>query len=134
MGTYLIHQALTQSLLDLNLGIPIAHENVNFNPPEDSPWIDVTRLPNERESLTKYEVDEETGIYQISYYQPSGSSVGEMLQNIDTILQLYVHNAHLVAGDQTVVVVNSGHNEGRNDNGWYRIDISVSYKTDIIRV
>ncbi len=134
MGTYLIHQALTQSLIDLNLGLQIAHENVDFTPPDDEAWLDVTRLPNERTSLTKYELDEETGIYQISYYQPSGASVGDMLQNIDLILQKYQHNTHLVSGDQVVVVVNSGQNEGRNENGWYRIDISVSYKTDIIRV
>jgi len=32
MAYYDIHKALTQSLIDLGLTVPIAHENINFNP------------------------------------------------------------------------------------------------------
>lgn len=39
MGTYLdIHKALTQSLIDLSLDVPIAHENVDFDPSNNTTY------------------------------------------------------------------------------------------------
>jgi hypothetical protein len=134
VSSYLINQALIQQLIDLGLGLPIAYENVDFKPPNDSAWLDVTDLSAGRESLTKAELDEETGIYQISYFQPSGQGIGSALENIDTILAAYQHNTKLTKGSQTVVIINAGRNEGRNEDGWWRVDISVSYKSDVLRV
>lgn len=134
MSDYLIHQALTQSVIDLALGLEIAHENRDFDPPKGEDWLWVTRIPNDRESLTKAEMDEERGIYQVTYFTPSGDGIGTALANIDTILQNYQHNATFTAGAQDVVIVNVGRNAGRNENGWWRTDISVTYKADIQRI
>ena len=134
MSTYEIHQALVQSFIDLDLGYGIAHENADFDPPDDAPWIELTNIPNTRESLTKAELDEETGIFQATFYQPSGESLGEALGVIDTILAYYKHNQKITAGSQTVVIINSGRNAGRNRNGWWRVDISIAYKSDVMRV
>lgn len=39
MGTYLdIHKALTQSLIDLSLDVPIAHENIDFDPSNNTTY------------------------------------------------------------------------------------------------
>ena len=132
---YEIHKALTQSVIDLGLSAPIAHENVDFNPETVSgnQFLDVTLLTNEQDSLTKSELDEVTGIYQISVYTKSGGSVKEALQTVDAITDFYKHNVQLVSGSQTVVIINSGRNGGRNLNGWYIVDISVSFKSDIQR-
>ena len=131
-----IHQALTQSIIDLSLSAPLAHENKDFDPEADvtgNQFIDLTTLPNEQESLTKSELDEVTGIYQISVYTRSGGSIKEALETVDTIMDFYKHNVKITAGSQTVVIINSGRNGGRNLNGWYIIDISVNFKSDIQR-
>ena len=133
---YEIHKALTQSVIDLGLTAPIAHENVGFNPETDvtgNQFIDLTLLTNEQDSLTKAELDEVTGIYQVSVYTKSGTSVKEAIETVDTIMDFYKHNVQLTSGTQTVVIINSGRNGGRNDNGWYIIDISISFKSDIQR-
>ena len=135
MAYYDIHKALTQSIIDLNLGLPIAHENVNFNPDNISGnmFIDLTTLFNDQVSLTKKELDEVTGVFQISVYKKSGLSIKSVLQTVDLITGFYKHNVTLTSGSQNVVIVNTGRNAGRNQDGWYVIDISVSFKSDILR-
>jgi hypothetical protein len=134
MSDYLTNQALVASFEGLGLGLEIAYENRDFNPPDSNPWVSLFRLPNDRESLTKAELDEERGIFQISFYTPSDEGIGNALETIDTILQYYKHNRTISAGGHDVVIVNSGRAIGQNKNGWWRSIISVEYKTDIQRV
>ena len=132
---YEIHQALTQSVIDLALGLPVAYENSNFDPEVDggSQFIDLTTLFGEQEVISKDSVDESPGIYQISVYTKSGVSVKTALNTVDTILANYRHNDTFTNGAQTVYILNSSRNAGRNDNGWYIIDISIVFKSDILR-
>lgn len=128
-----IHSALTQSVIDLALGVTLAHENVNFDLESftGDAFIDLTNLPAGRESLTKSDLHEDTGIYQISYYQRSGTSVGSSLADIDTITDFYKQNRTFTNGSTTVTVISTSLTSLGNSLGWWRDDISVSYKADI---
>lgn len=136
MSTYKIHQALVQSLIDLNLGLPIAHENVDFKTSDTGDFLQCFLLPAGRESLMKDDlgVDEERGIFQISYYRKAGESVGPALSIVDSVLDCYKHNHTISHQGQDVVIINSQRNAGRNEQGWWRIDISINYKSDIQRI
>ena len=135
MAYYEIHKALTQSIIDLSLGLPIAYENSDFNPEEDggNQFIDLTTLFGEQEVISKDSVDESPGVYQISVYTKSGGSVKAALQTVDLILDNYRHGDTFTNGAQTVFVLNSSRNAGRNENGWYIIDLSITFKSDILR-
>lgn len=135
MSMYDVHQALTQSFIDLALGIEISHENVDIDPTNDAPFVALTVLPSEEESLGKLPTgsDENFGIFQASFYTPSGESVGEILPLIDTTLAFYRHNVSVTANSQVVTIVSANRNGGRNSNGWYVYDVSINYKTDIAR-
>ena len=130
-----IHQALTKSAIDLNLGVPLAYENSDYDPQEnnDQHFIDLTCLTNEQTSLDKTLFDEVTGIYQLSIYTRSGTGTQSAISLVDSITSFYKHNVKIINGSQCVVIVNSGRSEGRNLNGWYIIDVSVSFKSDIVR-
>lgn len=135
MAYYEIHKALTQSVIDLALGLPIAHENSNFDPEVDGgdQFIDLTTLFGEQEVISKDSVDESPGIYQISVYTKSGVSVKTALLTVDLILDNYRHGDTFTNGPQTVFILNASRNVGRNENGWYIIDLSIVFKSDIIR-
>lgn len=133
MAYYEIHKALTQSIIDLALGVPIAHENSDYDPVNDDCFIDLTTITNDQVSLSKDTVDEVTGVYQISVYCKSGTSVKQSLDIVDVVTDYYKHNLTITNGSQNVVVINTGRNAGRNSNGWYIIDISVTFKSDILR-
>ena len=128
-----IHKALTQSLIDLALGVPIAHENVDFDLESftGDAFIDLTNLPVGREALTKDDLNEDLGVYQISYYQRSGTSVGSALSDIDTITDFYKQDRVITNGITDVTITGSSQVALGNTLGWWRNDISVSYKADI---
>lgn len=128
-----IHSALTQSVIDLALGVILAHENVDFDLESftGDAFIDLTNLPADRESLTKSDLHEDTGIYQISYYQRSGTSVGSALADIDMITDFYKQNREIINSGTTVTIISTSLTSLGNSLGWFRNDVSVSYKADI---
>lgn len=128
-----IHRALTQSVIDLALGVTFAHENKDFDLEKftGDAFIDLTNLPAGRESLTKSDLHEDLGVYQISYYQRSGTSVGSALADIDTITDFYKQNRTISNSGTTIVIISSTLTSLGNTLGWWRNDISVNYKADI---
>ena len=136
MSMYLTHQALVESFINLGLPIDISHENVDFNPLNTDPFVAIYVIPASIDSLGKRGdgSDEIAGVFQASFFAPSGESVGELLQLVDTCLQFYKHGSTVIKDTQSVYIENSERNGGRNAEGWYIIDVSVYFKADIGRV
>ena len=121
-----VYSALTTSIINLYLDIPLAYENKGYDPDKnnDQQFIALAILYNEQEV---------TGIFQLSLYTRSGGGVKSSMAKVDAIKNYYKHGLKIVNGSQCVSVVNFGRNGGRNDNGWYVIDMSISFKSDIAR-
>ena len=136
MSMQRVNQALVKSLDDLGLGIPIAWENFPIDPPNDGSFADVTLIPATPESLGKLvtDADEMRGIFQVSIYTPANESTGGALAIVDTIIQYYRHNRTVEYNGQKVNVMNTGRGVGRNVNGWYVIDISINFRSDLERI
>lgn len=130
-----IYQALTKSLVDLSLGLPIAYEARNYDPEKngDQQYIRINTLYNDQESLDKSLYDEVTGIFQLSLYSKDSVSIANINSKIDALATYYKHNLKLINNSQCVTIINFGRNGGRNDNGWYLVDLSISFKSDIAR-
>ena len=128
-----VNGVLIQAVIDLSLGLPIAHENANFTPPDDSPWLAVYMLPGQDDSLMKdaLGLDQANGIFQISIYAPSGTGGGLSQRTADTILQYFKHGRTLA---QNTYISSSARNTGRNADGWYIIDVSINYQAFIQRI
>jgi hypothetical protein len=208
MAYYDIHKALTQSLIDLALEVPLAHEDRNFNPdanisyttdtagynigdtaitlitgtgeiydggnvsfagdPNYYPvvtgisapgvvtiaapglivaiaasavattahieqFIDITTLPAVTEVLSKDSIDIEFGIYQLSIYTRSGIGVKKAYEMADTLQAFYRHGVTLTVNGQIVFIEVMSRGPGRNNNGWFIIDLSIEYKADLLR-
>jgi len=126
---------LTQSLIDLALGVPVAYENTAFDPDKDGGdlFVAVNTIPADQESLSKQTLDEVRGVYQISIYSKSNVGAGASLAIVDTITDNYKHNDSLAYSGQIVTIINCAVNTPRNDSGWYVTDVSILFKTDIPR-
>lgn len=134
-----LHRALTGSLKRINNlqlgGLPIAYEGLNFDPESITGdiFIDESYIYGDQESLTKDTLDEITGIYQLSVYQRAGKAVGKVLDIVDILINNYQHNARYASNGQKAVIINSSRAPARISNGWYIIDVSVSFKSDKLR-
>lgn len=130
-----IHKALTQSVIDLSLGLPIAHENKDFNPEKDGEdhYISINILYDEQETVTKTGLDDVNGFLQITDFVKSGSSVKVMYDLMDTLNAAYPHAKKFTSGTQVINIQNIAVNKRGNINGWYTTDFTVNFWTDIIR-
>lgn len=133
MSYYLIHKALTQSYIDLALGVSTAYENSNFNPEGLDQFIDISFLPASTDVISKDTLDEEIGIYQISIYTRSGISLKTSYELADTIASYYSHGLKLTSGAQKVFIDRTSRSSGRNSDGWFIVDLSINYIADLTR-
>lgn len=130
-----IHKALTQSVIDLALGLPIAHENKDFNPESDGGdhFIQLDILYDEQNAVTKTGLDDVDGFMQITSRVKSGTSVKAMYDLMDTLNTAYPHAKKFTSGTQVVNIQNIDVNKRGNINGWYTTDFTINFWTDIIR-
>lgn len=133
MSYLAIHKALTQSIIDLALGLPIAHQNKSFSAKNRTSFIDVSILPASVEVISKDSLDEERGVYQISLYTKSNTNIATIYGIADTIAAYYIHGLELTSGTQKVFIDRTERNGGRNGEGWFIIDLSVYYIADLLR-
>ena len=130
-----IHKALTQSVINLGLGLPIANENIDFDPETQggNEYISINILYDEQNTVTKTDLDDVNGFLQISHFVKSGSSVAVTYGLVDTLNTAYPHARKIISGTQTVNVQNIEVNKRGNVNGWYVSDVTVYFWTDISR-
>jgi hypothetical protein len=130
-----IHKALTQSVIDLALGLPIAYENTDFNPEKDggSNYISINILYDDQVAVTKTNLDDVNGFLQISNFVKSGGSVNSTYTLVDTLNAAYPHATKFTSAGQVVNIQNIAVNKRGNINGWYVTDFTIFFWTDIIR-
>ena len=130
-----IHKALTQSAIDLSLGLPIAYENSDFNPEIDggNSYLAISVLYDDQQTVNKTNLDDVNGFLQITNYTKSGSSVGDMYALVDTLNAAYPHARKITSGNQVVNIQNIAVNKRGNTNGWYATDFTIYFWSDISR-
>ncbi len=133
MSYFDIRSALTKSIKDLNTGLPIAYENTKFKSRDYDAFLDLNLLMDEQTPIDKTGLDIVEGIYQITIYVKRDTSTLAMDNATDTILGYYIHNLKLTSNAQTVVITKARSTGGRNEDGWYKNDISIYFKSDILR-
>lgn len=128
-----IHKALTQSLIDLSLGYPIAHENKDFDPDNLDSFIKINILYSEQFTVTKTKLDDVNGFMQVSLFTKSGSSVRETYNLVDALNTAYPHGSTFTAGDQVANIQNISINKRGNIDGWYTTDFTINFWADLTR-
>lgn len=130
-----MHKALTQSVIDLALGFPIAHENKDFNPEANGGdhFISINILYDDQNTVTKTDLDDVNGFLQITDFVKSGSSVGVMYALIDTLNTAYPHARKITSGTQVVNIQNIAVNKRGNVKGWYTTDFTINFWADLTR-
>lgn len=134
-----IQTALTTQYVFINTNVigdlPTHWYLRDFNPESVAGPIFVSEdfLFNEQDALNKTSLDEVTGIYQLSVYLKNGESPSLLDVVVDGILSNFKYATSFVHNSQNVVIMDSGRNQARNQNGWYVVDLSINFKSDIPR-
>lgn len=123
-----IHRALTQSLINASVGVPIAHENVTFNPDQHTAFVQPFTIIGDRDAIAKNGYGEVFGIYQIDVNVREGSAVGQALQIIDIINSYYTDSLELENGSTQVIILNRYRSNVSIENGWYTTSVTIDFR------
>lgn len=111
-------------------------ENEAFTPPADSKaWARITNLPAQPSQATLGDggTDLHVGIFQIDLFHPQGKGRAAALGMADKIARHFPSGASFFYEEQYVRVTSCGRSEGRVDNGWFRITLSVNWNAHVQR-
>ena len=111
----------------------IAFENNNFDPASRPIWLSCYFLPATSQAMgkTASDRDEQRGVFQVSVFVSldSDSYDNAQLTAVDEILRGFQYNSSTVYNSQRVDILESTVTRGRENESWFRRDISINYIT-----
>jgi hypothetical protein len=136
MTLALVEKALLTPIAALNTaGIPTAFENMTFEHPEKSKWMQVSFVPNDIviANLGDEGNDFVDGFLQVSLNYPVGQGDSEARTDFESLRSYFYGGAGLSSGGQQVIIKSCSRNQGRIFENWYRIDVSIFWYAYIPR-
>jgi len=140
---YDIQRTFAKIIDDAALGILTIQENQDFDPTAagNPQWSELTLLPTTNvsgdKSLTAATsgFDENEGIAQISLYdKETGGGAKTLLDLADTIAGLFIHGTEYTEFNGVIVFIQQAdRNVGRIEDGYYQIDLSISWTSYVDR-
>ena len=115
----------------------IAYENKSFDPSGLSIWLSPFFIPATDGIMgkTSGSRNEHRGIFQVSVYVSKNATNfdSDQLDKIDDIISEFSYGSSATYSAQTVEVLESTVNGGRESESWYVRDISINYLTFSVR-
>ena len=112
-----IDQALVQTFIDGNFGLPIAHENVNYTPTAGTAYAELRVLQNDVTPFTLKDTDETDGVFRIRLFYPQDSGAVTAKTKADSIFDTYKVGAELTYSGVTVRIVSRQRQPGLAEAG-----------------
>lgn len=128
----------TRAILDTALAayssangdIPLAWENVDFEPVIGVPWIRGTMVmsPSTRQHL-KGNLQANPGFYQVDVFYPLNAGPAAAETTLDGIYDWYRMSDTLVQGSNEVRIRSISKLPSIRDEAWYRVSIQIDFIT-----
>ncbi|WBA79554.1 phage tail terminator-like protein [Endozoicomonas sp. GU-1] len=120
--------ALNQHLTGLDIGLPIAWENIT--PPDVSgSWLAVFFVPADTVGSTLGDtgLDQTTGFFQIDINAPIGGGWAELCKHSDYIQRSFRIGKQLIYDGHSVYITSSSRTGARVESGWYRQTVTINW-------
>lgn len=131
MNNGAIHKALAKKLetVAATMAIPVAWENVQFEPPTTGIYLEEDFLPAENEDVFVQGTKAvRRGIYQVTVVYPLGKGSQKAATLADTIAEAFPNNAVIDIANPALFV--NGFSDvfsGLSDDVAYRVPVSIPY-------
>ena len=140
---YDIQRTFARAISDAALGIRTVQENEDFDPVIDAAlqWSELTILPttnitgNKAPTASEGGFDENEGIAQVSLFdKETGGGAKTLLELADAIGGLFVHGmTYTFYNGVEVFIQQTDRNVGRIEDGYYQIDMSITWTSYVDR-
>lgn len=129
-----VDQALVKAFVDGAFGLPIAHENLFYEPTPGTAYAQLVVFQNDVTAYSIAHSDETDGVFQITLRYPVNKSAGPAKIKADAILSAFKIGTRLVYSTQRVTIMSARRESGVPEDGWYKIVLTINYKAFTKRI
>ena len=126
-----IDQAFTSAFIDADFGLPIAHENMDYDPGEA--YAEITVLQNDATALDLSRTAETDGVFQVILRYPSGSGAYAIKAKAGEIFSVFKIGKDFEYDGVTARITRNQRFPGVQEEGWYKIILTIGYRAFISR-
>lgn len=115
-------------------GLPTAYENKHYKPTQDAAYAEIFMLPNDSEALSLADSDETSGIFRVILRYPVGKGAFAAKNKAQEIINAFPIGTGVPYSGQSAIITKTSRQKGVNEDGWYKIVVSIQYFAIITRV
>lgn len=113
--------------------LPTAYENKDYSPDQDTAYAEVFSLPNPVEANSLNDLDETSGLFRIILRYPSGDGAIAAKLKAQEIVDAFKIGTSVPYSGQSAIISKTTRQKGVNEDGWYKIVVSIQYFALITR-
>lgn len=137
MSWLAVEKALINSVIDQSLGYPIIQENatkIQIDEAQSSDFhLEVFNLPTDTDPMTKSELDQYNGVFQISINGKLNKGKAPILTLLDTILTEYKTGRVYTNSGCDIEIAIASPEPPRVNGSYYTADLSITWFAYISR-
>jgi len=134
MSDVRIDQAFTSELITFNAGLlPIAHENTSYAPTTGTAYAELRNLPNNITPFSLNDSVETDGIFRVILRYPADSGAIAAKLKAQSIMDYFFIGRSVCYNGLCSTVVRLTRSSGIIEDSWFRVDVSIGYRTFIKR-
>lgn len=122
-----LDQALMQHFIDANFGLPIAHENSDYDPVAGTAYVQLETFVNPMTALSLNNTDQTDGYLQAILRYPEGELSIDAKTKADEILNVFKLGLRLSYGGQKLTVNRKERIKGAQEDGWYKVVVRIYF-------
>lgn len=128
-----IDQAMVQTFVNGGFNLPIAHENLAYEPVPGTPYAELINLPNDTTPLSTNDTNETDGVFRIILYWPQNEGSIQAKLKADEILAVFSIGTKVCYQSQCATITRSSRYKGVAELGWYHVVITIAYTAFLTR-
>ena len=126
-----IEQAFLSSFIAGNFGLPIAHKNKGYTPVLGTPYVELTVAQNDETAYSVSTTNETDGVYRAILYYPENDDRGQFpaMEKAEEIRAHFPIESKINYDGVNVIIKSFQSAEGVPVDGWYKIVVTMNYKS-----
>lgn len=124
-----IDQGLTNRFISGTYGLPIAHENLSYSPVVGTAYAEIFNIPNDETAFSVTDSDETDGVFRVILWYPENDGAVPAKTMADTIFNDFKIGQRITYNEQKIEITGRQRTLGVREAGWYKLVLSISYRT-----
>lgn len=128
-----IDQALVSHFIGAGLSLPIAHENLPYQPEAGTPYAELLVLQNDITPYSLNDSNETDGVFRVILRYPVNGGAVAIKTKADEVFAAFAIGQRLAYDGQRLTIVSHQRQPGVAEDGWYKLVLTLAYRAYITR-